>query len=69
MFVSIVSCGSPDYVVDPINIFHAEYYSQDAPYIRLYYQNGNHYDAIIDPKNPTFGVGLGLPGLKPGFFF
>lgn len=49
----------------PINIFHAEYKTADAP-IRLSYHDGNHYNAIIDPYMPTAGLGLGLPGLKPG---
>uniref|UniRef100_A0A7S2K5T8 ubiquitinyl hydrolase 1 n=1 Tax=Leptocylindrus danicus TaxID=163516 RepID=A0A7S2K5T8_9STRA len=49
----------------PINIFHAEYKTADAP-VRLSYHDGNHYNAIIDPYMPTAGLGLGLPGLKPG---
>ncbi|KAL7533917.1 hypothetical protein ACHAXR_005523 [Thalassiosira sp. AJA248-18] len=51
--------------IDPINIFHSEYKSDDAP-IRLCYMDGNHYNAVIDPLVPTAGLGLGLPGLKPG---
>jgi len=34
--------------------------------MRLSYHHGNHYNSVIDPKNPSVGVGLGLPGLKPG---
>ena len=34
--------------------------------IRLSYHDGNHYNAVIDPLLPTAGLGLGLPGLKPG---
>jgi hypothetical protein len=49
----------------PLNIFHAEYKTADAP-IRLSYHDGNHYNAVIDPLVPTAGLGLGLPGLKPG---
>lgn len=49
----------------PMNIFHAEYKTSDPP-IRLSYHDGNHYNAIIDPLVPTAGLGLGLPGLKPG---
>lgn len=49
----------------PLNIFHAEYKTQDAP-IRLSYHDGNHYNAVIDPLVPTAGLGLGLPGLQPG---
>lgn len=49
----------------PMNIFHAEYKTTEIP-IRLSYHNQNHYNAIVDPLLPTAGVGLGLPGLKPG---
>jgi len=49
----------------PLNIFHAEYKTQDAP-IRLSYHDGNHYNAVIDPIVPTAGLGLGLPGLQSG---
>jgi len=55
----------PDNGIDPINIFHSEYKSADAP-IRLSYMDGNHYNAIIDPLLPTAGLGLGLPNLEPG---
>ena len=48
-----------------MNIFHAEYKTDDAP-IRLSYHDGNHYNAVVDPLVPTAGLGLGLPGLKPG---
>lgn len=33
--------------------------------MRLSYQRGSHYNAIIDPYNATVGVGLGLAGYKP----
>jgi len=49
----------------PLNIFHAEYKTDDKP-IRLSYHDGNHYNAVIDPLCPTAGLGLGLPGLDPG---
>lgn len=49
----------------PMNIFHAEYKTSDPP-IRLSYHNNNHYNAVVDPLVPTAGLGLGLPGLKPG---
>lgn len=55
----------PDNGIEPINIFHSEYKSADAP-IRLSYMDGNHYNAIIDPLLPTAGLGLGLPNLEPG---
>eukprot|EP00730_Choanoeca_flexa_P013798 TRINITY_DN5721_c0_g1_i2.p1 TRINITY_DN5721_c0_g1~~TRINITY_DN5721_c0_g1_i2.p1 ORF type:complete len:471 (+),score=107.90 TRINITY_DN5721_c0_g1_i2:102-1514(+) len=48
----------------PINTFQSHLAAQ-AP-IRLSYHNNNHYNAVIDPERPTFGVGLGLPQLEPG---
>ena len=38
----------PNHGIEPINIFHSEYKSDDAP-IRLCYMDGNHYNAVIDP--------------------
>jgi len=55
----------PENGPNPLNIFHAEYKTADAP-IRLSYHDGNHYNAVIDPFCPTAGLGLGLPGLEPG---
>mmetsp|Transcript_18838 Transcript_18838/g.26521 ORF Transcript_18838/g.26521 Transcript_18838/m.26521 type:complete len:779 (-) Transcript_18838:102-2438(-) len=55
----------PEDGATPINIFHAEYKTSDAP-IRLSYHDGNHYNAVVDPLCPTAGLGLGLPGLEPG---
>ncbi len=49
----------------PLNIFHAEYKTSDAP-IRLSYHDRNHYNAVVDPLVPTAGLGLGLPGLQLG---
>lgn len=51
-------------VLQPMN-FHAEYKTTDPP-IRLSFHDGNHYNAVVDPLVPTAGLGLGLPGLKPG---
>lgn len=48
---------------DPINIFHKHYFTEYAP-IRLSYHYGNHYNSVIDPENPSVGVGLGLPQLS-----
>jgi hypothetical protein len=55
----------PENGPSPLNIFHAEYKTDDAP-IRLSYHDGNHYNAVVDPLIPTAGLGLGLPGLQPG---
>ncbi|XP_055854519.1 uncharacterized protein LOC129918169 isoform X2 [Episyrphus balteatus] len=49
----------------PINIFNAEQQNNGYPPLRLAYQRGSHYNAIIDPFNATVGVGLGLAGYKP----
>lgn len=48
---------------EPLNTFHAEFGSAIA--LRVSYHNRNHYNAVIDPQNPTCGVGLGLPGSDP----
>ena len=34
--------------------------------IRLCYHRGVHYNSLVDPVNPSIGVGLGLPGMEPG---
>merc|ERR1712192_172715 len=56
---------------EPINIFQ---HMQNRPGveselnipIRLCYHRGVHYNSLTDPNNKNLGVGLGLPGLKPG---
>lgn len=55
----------PENGATPLNIFHEEYKTADAP-IRLSYHDGNHYNAVVDPLVPTAGLGLGLPGLQLG---
>ncbi|XP_046841652.1 OTU domain-containing protein 5-A-like [Xenia sp. Carnegie-2017] len=52
------------YSLEPINTFHASYQSDYEP-IRLSYHNNIHYNSIIDPYNPSVGVGLGLAGYNP----
>ncbi|TGZ66983.1 hypothetical protein CRM22_005050 [Opisthorchis felineus] len=49
--------------VEPINVFHAEY-SKEFP-IRLSYHGRVHYNSIVDPFNPSFGYGLGMPNYQP----
>jgi len=53
------------YSLDPINIFQGAYTTDSAP-LRLAYHQHEHYNAIIDPNVASVGVGLGLPGHKPG---
>jgi hypothetical protein len=65
LFNRPIEVFTPETGAKPLNIFHAEYKTDDAP-IRLSYLDGNHYDAIVDPLVPTAGLGLGLPGLQPG---
>jgi OTU domain-containing protein 5 len=48
----------------PMNIFNGSY-TTDNPPILLSYHGGNHYNSVIDPNNPSVGVGLGLPEYKP----
>jgi OTU domain-containing protein 5 len=65
LFNRPVEVYTPENAATPLNIFHAEYKTDDAP-IRLSYHDGNHYNAVVDPLVPTAGLGLGLPGLTPG---
>eukprot|EP00039_Didymoeca_costata_P029406 m.24551 g.24551 ORF g.24551 m.24551 type:complete len:341 (-) comp7618_c0_seq1:2202-3224(-) len=53
------------YSTEPMNTFNARETSQEAP-IRVSYHGNIHYNAIIDPSQPTFGVGLGFGDLQPG---
>ncbi|KAI8123517.1 hypothetical protein FF38_11152 [Lucilia cuprina] len=53
------------YKPTPINIFNSEQSNNGYAPLRLSYQRGTHYNAIIDPYNATVGVGLGLAGYKP----
>lgn len=52
--------------VMPLNIFHRGYDRGENPPIRLSYHHGNHYNAIVNPAVPSVGIGLGLPGYRPG---
>jgi len=55
------------YSYEPINTFLSRSLnSDDNPPIRLSYHGNIHYNSVIDPYNPTVGVGLGLAGYKPG---
>ncbi|CAL8071826.1 unnamed protein product [Calicophoron daubneyi] len=49
--------------VEPINVFHADY-SKEFP-IRLSYHGRVHYNSVVDPFNPSFGCGLGMPNYQP----
>jgi hypothetical protein len=53
------------YDSEPINIFHGIYKTDNAP-IRLSYHQNVHYNSVVDPYEPSVGVGLGLAGYKPG---
>ena len=55
-------------VAEPINIFQHIPQSESEVSIpmRLCYHRGVHYNSLVDPNNASLGVGLGLPGLKPG---
>ena len=55
-------------VAEPINIFQhiPRSDSELSIPIRLCYHRGVHYNSLVDPNNASLGVGLGLPGLKPG---
>lgn len=53
------------YKPTPINIFNSEQLNKGYAPLRLSYQRGSHYNAILDPYEATVGVGLGLAGHKP----
>jgi len=50
---------------EAINLFQEEY-KTDNPPMQLSYHYGNHYNSVYNPKSPTFGVGVGLPGVEQG---
>ncbi|XP_064633331.1 OTU domain-containing protein 5-B-like isoform X2 [Lineus longissimus] len=54
------------YGIEPINIFHGAYKTEDTEPIRISYHRGVHYNSLTNPFKATVGVGLGLPGFQPG---
>lgn len=56
------------YSQEPINIFqHIPQSESDVSIpMRLCYHRGVHYNSMVDPNNASLGIGLGLPGIKPG---
>ena len=67
MHFTLVTTLTPP-VAEPINIFQhiPRSDSELSIPIRLCYHRGVHYNSLVDPNNASLGVGLGLPGLKPG---
>jgi hypothetical protein len=63
--IEIYTLNDATQEIEQVNLFHQQY-STDNPPIRLSYHNRNHYNSVIDPNNPSVGVGLGLPQLQPG---
>lgn len=53
------------YSIEPVNTL-GYHLKTDYPPIRLSYHCNCHYNSIRDPYEPSIGVGLGLPGYKPG---
>lgn len=53
------------YKIDPVNTFSTHLRSEYPP-IRLSFHWNLHYNSVRDPYEPSVGVGLGLPGYKPG---
>lgn len=53
------------YQLEPINIFNSEQLQNGNEPLRLSYQRGSHYNAILDPYKASVGVGLGLAGYRP----
>lgn len=50
--------------VEPVNIFGQEQIKEGIEPLRLLYQRGSHYNAILNPYKPTVGIGLGLAGYR-----
>ncbi|MGH0169246.1 UNVERIFIED_CONTAM: hypothetical protein FKN15_069681 [Acipenser sinensis] len=50
---------------EPINTFHGIHQDKDEP-VRVSYHCNIHYNSVVNPNKATIGVGLGLPGTKPG---
>eukprot|EP00300_Choanocystis_sp_HF-7_P027508 c32640_g1_i1.p2 GENE.c32640_g1_i1~~c32640_g1_i1.p2 ORF type:complete len:308 (+),score=65.31 c32640_g1_i1:111-926(+) len=53
------------YGTEPLNIFLTRDPDCQLPPLCLSYHGNAHYNSVIDPEAPAFGIGLGLPGLKP----
>lgn len=49
---------------EPVNIFGSEQIKEGVEPLRLLYQRGSHYNAILNPYKPTVGLGLGLSGYR-----
>lgn len=49
---------------EPVNIFGVEQAKEGVEPLRLLYQRGSHYNAILNPYKPTVGLGLGLSGYR-----
>lgn len=50
------------YHTEPVNIFGQDQIKEGIEPLRLSYQRGSHYNAILNPYRPAVGVGLGLAG-------
>uniref|UniRef100_A0A2M3Z219 ubiquitinyl hydrolase 1 n=1 Tax=Anopheles braziliensis TaxID=58242 RepID=A0A2M3Z219_9DIPT len=53
------------YQIEPINIFNSDQINNGNEPLRLAYQRGSHYNAIVNPYKASVGVGLGLAGYRP----
>lgn len=51
-------------ISEPVNIFGLEQIKEGVEPLRLLYQRGSHYNAILNPYKPTVGLGLGLSGYR-----
>jgi OTU domain-containing protein 5 len=54
-----------EYSVEPLNTFQPDA-GTDNPPLRVSYHAAVHYNSLVDPNAATIGIGLGLPGFKPG---
>lgn len=53
------------YKTEPINTFNSDQLKNGYEPLRLSYQRGSHYNAILNPYKASVGVGLGLAGYRP----
>lgn len=53
------------YQTEPINIFNSDQLKNGYEPLRLSYQRGSHYNAVLNPYKASVGVGLGLAGYSP----
>ena len=62
VFVFYVLCSVS---LDPMSLYNCINGITDIP-IRLSYHYEAHYNSVVDPNNPSIGLGLGFANFEPG---